>query len=127
MWSSLLNFRPPKARGPPTQLRWQPSTQHIPLLRISASLTTKSHESLGVTVGAADAQEAVLQPAALQIVFEFALHMRRQRALTRRQMRYERRVVGFNQLIQQRLLGAVASIFPRTRTRTPGDGVLAGQ
>ena len=78
-----------------------------------------------MTVGAADAQAAVLQPAALQIVFERALHMRRQRALTRRQMRYERRVVGFNQLLQKRLLGPVPGIL--ARTRSPSTGLLAGR
>ena len=69
-----------------------------------------------MTVRAANAQEAVLQPAALQIAFELALHMRWQRPLTRRQMLYERRVVGFNQLIQECLLGPVTRLFARTRS-----------
>ena len=76
-----------------------------------------------MTVGAADSQEAMLQPATLQIVFELALHMCRQRALTRREVFYERRVVGVNQLIQQCLLGSVTGIL--ARTRSPSDGVLA--
>ena len=91
----------------------------------AASLATKSHQSLGVTVRAADAQKAVLQATALQIVFELALHMHRQRPLTRRQMRYERRIVLFNELIQERLLGPVTRIFARTRSSS--DGVLACQ
>ena len=77
-----------------------------------------------MTVRAANSQEAVLQPAALEIVFELALHMYRQRPLARRQVRYERRVVGFNQLIQARLLGPVTRIF--ACTRGPSAGVLAG-
>ena len=78
-----------------------------------------------MTVHTADSQKAVLQPAALQIVFKLALHMRRQRPLTRRQVRYERRVVGFDQLIQERLLRPVTRIF--ARTCGPSDGILAGQ
>ena len=78
-----------------------------------------------MTVRAANSQEAVLQPAALQIVFELALYVRRQRPLTRRQMRYERWIVGFNQLLQECLLGPVTRIF--ARTRGPSAGVLAGQ
>ena len=76
-----------------------------------------------MTVCTADSQEAVLQTAALEIVFKLALHMRRQCPTTRRQMLYERRVVGFNQLIQERPLWPVTSIF--TRTRSPSTGVLA--
>ena len=83
------------------------------------------HQSLGVEVRAANAQKAVLQATALEIVFELGLHMYRQRPLTRRQMRYERRVVLFNELIQERLLGPVTRIF--ARTRGPSAGVLAGQ
>ncbi len=78
-----------------------------------------------MTVCTADSQEAVLQTAAIEIVFELALHMRRQCPITRRQMLYERRVVGFNQSIQERPLRPVTSLF--TRTRSPNDGVLAGQ
>ena len=78
-----------------------------------------------MTVRAADAQKAVLQPAALQIVFELALHVRRQCALTRRQMFHERRVVLFNELIQECLLGPVPSIL--ARPRSPSTDVLAGQ
>ena len=78
-----------------------------------------------MTVRAANSQEAVLQPAALQIVFELALHMRWQRPLTRRQVRYERRVVLFNELLQERLRGPVTRSF--ARTRGPSAGVLAGQ
>ena len=68
-----------------------------------------------MTVRAANAQEAVFQATAFQIGFELALHMQRQGPLTRRQMRYERRVVRFNQLIQERLLGPVTRLFARTR------------
>ena len=78
-----------------------------------------------MAVRAANSQKAVLQPPALQIVFELALHMHRQRPLARRQVRYERRVVGFNQLIQEGLLGPVTRLF--ARTRGPSAGVLAGQ
>ena len=78
-----------------------------------------------MTVRAADAQKAVLQTAALQIVFELALHMYRQRPLARRQMRYERWVVLFNELLQERLRGPVTRSF--ARTRGPSAGVLAGQ
>ena len=66
----------------------------------------------------------MLQAAALQIVCELALHMRRQGLLTRRQVFYERRVVLFNELIQERLLRPVTRIF--ARTRGPSAGVLAG-
>ena len=58
----------------------------------------------------------MLQAAALQIVFELALHMGRQCPLTRCQMFDERRVGGFNQLIQERLLGPVLGILARTRS-----------
>ena len=81
--------------------------------------------SLGVTVRAANAQKAELQPAALESGFELALHMRRQCPLTRRQVLCERWVVLFNELIQECLLGPVTSIF--APTRGPSDGVLAGQ
>ena len=77
-----------------------------------------------MTVRAANSQEAVFEAATLQIVFELALHMRRQRPLTRRQVFYERRVVLFSKLIQKRLLGPVTGIL--ARTRSPGDGVRAG-
>ena len=76
-----------------------------------------------MTVRAADSQEAVFQAPALEISLELALHMRRQAALTRRQVFHERRVVGFNQLIQERLLVPVAGML--ARTHSPGDGVLA--
>ena len=49
--------------------------------------------------------------------------MRRQRPLTRSQVLHERRVIGFNQLIQERLLGPVTGIL--ARPRSPSDGVLA--
>ena len=62
---------------------------------------------------------------ALEIVFELALHMRRQHAFARRQVFDERRIVGFNPLIQERLLGAVTDIL--ARTRSPGDDVRACQ
>ena len=51
--------------------------------------------------------------------------MHRQRPLAPRQMRYERRVVVFNELMQERLLGPVTRLF--ARTRGPSDGVLACQ
>ena len=89
----------------------------------TARFTAEGHQSLGMTVRAADSQKAVLQPAALEIGFELALHMHRQRPLARRQVRYERRVVLFNELIQECLLGPVPGIFPRTRC--PSTGVLA--
>ena len=73
----------------------------------------------GVT--AADSQEAVLQAAALQIVLKLALHMRRQAALTRRQVCHERRVVGFNQLIQERLLGPVTVALSARATQAPAS------
>ena len=76
-----------------------------------------------MTVCTADSQKAVLQPAALEIGFELALYVRRQRPLTRRQMRYERRVVLFNELLQERLRGPVTRSFARTRS----PSVLAGQ
>ena len=88
-------------------------------------LATKSYQSLGVTVRAASAQKAVLQPAALQPVLERAPHMPRQCQLTRRQVLYERRVVGFDPLIQECLLGSVTSIF--ASARSPSAGVLACQ
>ena len=50
--------------------------------------------------------------------------MHRQGPLTRRQVFYERRVVVFNELIQERLLRPVTRIF--ARTRGPSAGVLAG-
>ena len=61
----------------------------------ASPLTAEGYEPLRVTVRAANAQEAVLQPATLQIVFELALHMGRQGPLTRCQRFDERRVVGF--------------------------------
>ena len=76
-----------------------------------------------MTVRAANSQKAVLQTAALQIVLELALHMRRQRPLTRRQVCHERWVVLFNELIQECLLGPVPGIL--ARTRSPSTGVLA--
>ncbi|MBI2802688.1 MAG: hypothetical protein HYX63_20820 [Gammaproteobacteria bacterium] len=76
-----------------------------------------------MTVHAAHSQEAVLQTAERQIVFELALHMRRQRPLTRRQVFYESWVVLLNELIQERLVGTVTGIL--ARTRSPSDGVLA--
>ena len=69
-----------------------------------------------MTVRAANAQKAVLQPAALQIVLELALHLRRQCQLTRRKVFYERRVVGFDPLIQERPLGPATSLFARPRS-----------
>ena len=78
-----------------------------------------------MTVRAANAQKAVLQPAALQIVLELALHLPRQCPLTRRQVFYERRIVGFDPLIQEWLLGPVTRLF--VRTRSPSTGVLACQ
>ena len=67
----------------------------------------------------------MLQAATLQSGCELALHMHRQCPLTRRQVRYERRVVLLNELVQERLLGPVTRIF--ARTRGPSDGILAGQ
>ena len=78
-----------------------------------------------MTVRAANSQEAVFQAAALEIVFELALHMCRQRAFARRQVFHERRVVSFNQLLQKRLRGPMPSIL--ARPRSPSTGVRAGQ
>ena len=91
----------------------------------AASFAAEGDESLGMTVRTADSQEAVFQAAALQIIFEFTLHVRRQRPLTRCQVFDERRVVGFDQLIQERLLRPVPDVL--ARTRSPSAGVLAGQ
>ena len=63
----------------------------------NASFAVESEESLGVTVGAANSKEAVLQPAALPSVFKLTLHMPRKRPLTRRQGFHKRRVVVFNE------------------------------
>ena len=69
-----------------------------------------------MTVRAANAQKAVLQPAALQIVLELALHLPRQCQLTHRQVLYERRVVGVHSLIQKCLPGPVTRLLARTRS-----------
>ena len=67
----------------------------------------------------------MFQTAALQSVLELVQHMPRQCPLTRRQVFYERRVVGFDPLLQEWLLGPVTRLF--VRTRSPSTGVLACQ
>ena len=52
------------------------SRTHRPAARVEAApLATERHELLGVTARAAHAQEPMLQPPALQVILELALHV----------------------------------------------------
>lgn len=68
------------------------------------ALAAEGHQSFRVAPGAADAQEAVLQPAALQVGLEHLLHEGRQAAAVPLQGRQERRVVLLDQLIDEESL-----------------------
>ena len=65
---------------------------------------------------AAHPQKAMLQAAAAQVVLEFLLHVVRQGALLLGHVGEDRRVVLFDDLVEERVLGAVALV----RGRTPG-------
>ena len=97
--------------------------RRAPQLRAPASLATEGDQPLGVAVAAAYPQEAVFQATTGQIVLELALHLGGQGPVARCQRRQERRVVRFDNLLQERLLGAVAGVA--RRTICPGIGVLA--
>ena len=66
-----------------------------------------------MAVAAAYPQEPVCQATAGQVVLKLTLHVGRQRAGARGQLRQQRRVVCFNALIQERLFGAVACVVRR--------------
>ena len=59
---------------------------------------------------AAHAQNAMFQAAAAQVVLEFLLHVVRQGALRLGHAGEERRVVLFDDLVEERVLGPVALV-----------------
>ena len=65
---------------------------------------------LRVALGATDPQEAVLEPATLQVGLKLPLHEGRQAAAVPLQGRQERRVVLIDQLIKKSGLGAMAFV-----------------
>ena len=84
-----------------------------------ATLAAEGHELLGVAALAAHAQEAVLEPPALEISLEFFLHVPRQRPRLGCPLISKDRIVFRNEPIEQRRLGAVAPVA-RRRDESPG-------
>lgn len=76
-----------------------------------APLAAKRNQVFMVTFGALHLQESVFQPAAFEVVLKLALHIARQLPAPLRQMGGEGRIVLFNNLVEQRLLGAVALVL----------------
>ena len=75
----------------------------------------------------ADAQEVVLEAAALEVVLELLFDIRRQVRALRRQIRLERREVLLDKLIEERALRAAAFVDKRTNPRAgfPGQPATA--
>jgi hypothetical protein len=88
----------------------------------------------GTATAIADAQEVVLEAAALEVVLELRFDIRRQVRALRRQMRLERLELLLDELAEERALRAVAFVYKRTnpRARFPAsrqrqhDRILAG-
>jgi len=70
-------------------------------------------QMLGVAGVASNAQEAVLQPAALQVAIKCLSHMSGQLFTGLGQVFDKGRVVALDELIEQRLLGPVALVAAR--------------
>ena len=96
-------------------------------------------QMLGVTGLAAHPQKPVLETAAFQVVLELAVHVIRQLSPLLRQMASERRVVFFDDPIEQGLLEPVTLVttsvlvlvesprplpLPRARPQKSGSGYL---
>ena len=72
--------------------------------------TTEGYQVLGVTGLAAHPQKTMYEMAAFQVILELPSHIRRQLPAPLRQMASERRVVFFDDPIEQGLLGPVALV-----------------
>jgi len=68
-----------------------------------------------MTIAAAHAQKAMLEPAAFQVLSKFPLHDLRQRAPVERELCQKVRVVLINDLIQKTLFRPVALIASYAR------------
>jgi len=77
----------------------------------AAPSTTERHQVLGMAGVAAHAQKAMLQATAAEVVLEFPLHVRRQRAFLLGHVGDERRVVLLDDLVEERTLGPVALVW----------------
>ena len=103
--------------------------QHVATRTETPSLATESHQTLGVAVAAASPQEPMFQETTGQVVLNFTLHIGGQRPVARCQLRQERRVVCFNNLIQERLLGAVVGLALKQSSPdrpVPSKSIVAG-
>jgi len=76
----------------------------------SAALAAERQQVFGVAGVASQAQETVLQPAALQVAFECLPHMAGQRFTGLSQVFDEGRVVALDELVEQCALGPVALV-----------------
>jgi len=83
----------------------------------STTLTTERNQALLVAGFTAHAQKTVFEPPALQVVFEFPLHIVRQYPAVLGQLLPEHRVVPRYQLIEECLLGPMALIVKSTGVR----------
>jgi len=78
----------------------------------AAALAAIGDQPLGVALGAADPEKAVVEALRLQIGRELLLHVAGQRPAACRERGKKPRVVLFNQLIEKRRFRAVALVAP---------------
>jgi hypothetical protein len=83
----------------------------------AAALAAERQQMLGVAGVAAQAQEPVLQPTALQVAVECLTHMGRELLAALGQVVDEGRIVTLDELVKQCLLGPVALV---AQARSPG-------
>lgn len=90
------------------------------------ALAAECHQPFRMALGAAHAQEAMLQPAALQVGRELLLYVDGQRAAILLQSQQEQRVVLVDQIIKKSRFGAVALVV-RARADGQWPGCLLQQ
>ena len=83
----------------------------------SAALTTERYQAFIMTGVTTHPQKAVLQPAALEVVFKFLLDIAGQRRTLRFQVGFERRIVFLDKLVKESAFRAVAFVVYRRFSR----------
>ena len=87
-------------------------------------LAADGNQFLGVTILATHPQEPILQQPALQVILELSVHESRQGSAAAGQVFDKDRIILFDDLIEQGLLGAMAHVRCAARPRRV-VGVLA--